>query len=420
MTEKQIDSGDKAGTAPPSKSMSPPPLSGRGWLAVAVILLAGIAVYWNSFDGVFVYDDFGSVRDNPFIRRLWPLTDAMSIPKADGGETVARRPILSLSFALNFAISQRETWSYHLVNLIVHLAAGLLLFGIVRRTLCLERLRRYGEDRSVVVAFAVALLWTVHPLQTESVTYIVQRAESLMGMLYLLTVYASLRAFSSPRPHPWMALAIVACALGMGVKEVMITAPLIVFLFDGIFVSDSYEQAWQRRKGFYLDLAATWAVVLLMVVFIGGKGASEDFVERSPLAYAATQPGVILYYLWLTFWPWEQAMDYNWPLANSALDVILPGIVIVGLLGVTGWGLYRRRWYGFVGAWFFVILGPSSSFAALGQTLQEHRMYLSLAAVILLLVLGGSVAFSKGCWAVPWSVRLCWLLFWSLPLGWAS
>jgi len=359
------------------------------WLAASILVAAGLTAYANSFRGVFVYDDMDSIVENPCIHTLWPLSEAMSLPLSDGGETVARRPLLSLSFALNRWLLGPEPWGFHLVNLAIHMTSALLLLGIVRRTLCLEPLRARWGDKATALALAVALLWEVHPLQTESVTYIVQRAESLMGMLYLLTLYCSLRGFTSGRGVYWYAAAVAACAAGMGVKEVMATAPLMVFLYDGTFVSASYRDAWRRRQGFYVALAATWLVVLVLQA-LSWQAAREDFTDRSPLAYAFTQPGVILYYLRLSFWPSPLVMDYNWPTAEGFLKIAAAGCVVAVLLGATAWGLYRRRWYGLVGAWFFLILAPSSSFVALNQNLEEHRMYLSLAAVVVLTVAAGA------------------------------
>ena len=104
-------------------------------LALLLIVIAGVIAYWNSFDGAFVYDDLDAVRDNPHIRRLWPPSEAMSLPMLGSEATVDRRPVLSLSFALNHALFGPEPWGYHLVNLMIHIAAGLLLFGVVRRTI---------------------------------------------------------------------------------------------------------------------------------------------------------------------------------------------------------------------------------------------------------------------------------------------
>jgi hypothetical protein len=120
----------------------------------------------------------------------------MSVPLWSSATTVDGRPLLSLTFALNHAFLGPAPRGYHLVNLVIHLIAGLLLFGIVRRTLDLPRFRERYARRGRWIALAAATIWLVHPLQTQAVTYIVQRAESLMGMLFLLTLYASLRGFT--------------------------------------------------------------------------------------------------------------------------------------------------------------------------------------------------------------------------------
>jgi Flp pilus assembly protein TadD len=355
----------------------------RACFVIGIVLLANIVAYFDSFEGVFVYDGRYAIRDNLNIRTLWPLSEAMSLPLINEGLTVSRRPLLSLSFALNYWLFGAEPWGFHLVNLAIHMTAALLLFDLVRRTLCLDPFRsRYG-GKSVGLALAVALIWSLHPLQTESVTYIVQRAESLSGMLYLLTMWCALRGFHSPHARSWYAGAVLACGIGMGVKEVIVTAPIVLFLYDGTFVSACFRSAWRQRWKFYTALAATWSLCGLLQL-AGWQDVQTDFTDRSPLTYALTQPGVILYYLRLSVWPDPLIMDYNWPHAESLGAIVPAGCVIVLLLGVSGWGLYRRRWFGFVGAWFFLILGPSSSFVALVQNLEEHRMYLSLAALVVL------------------------------------
>jgi len=143
---------------------------------IFVILVAGTAAYLPSFFGAFQYDDLPSILANPTIRHLWPLSGPLSPPS--GALTVSGRPVLNFSFALNYWLSGYRPWSYHLVNLAVHLAAALTLFGLLRRT----------WQNSDWAAATAATLWAVHPLTTESVTYIVQRAESLMGLFYLLTL----------------------------------------------------------------------------------------------------------------------------------------------------------------------------------------------------------------------------------------
>ena len=364
-----------------------------GWkvrTASGIIVLAALAAYWNSFDGVFLYDDFKSIRDNRHIRKLWPLSQALSMPMWGSGHTVDRRPVLSFSLALNHALLGPEPWGYHVGNLAIHVLAALVLFGIVRRTLVRADPPGARGFMSTALALAVSALWAVHPLQTAAVTYLAQRAESLMGLFFLLTLYCAIRGFHASRALPWYATAVLACALGMASKEVMFAAPVIVLLYDRTFVSGSFRLSLSKRRWLYVALAATW-LVLASLILATLADASKDFVDRSPLAYALTQPGVILYYLWLSAWPSPLAPDYYWPLARGAAEIVPLGLVVAAMLILTVWATARRRWLGFLGAWFFLILGPSSSFAAqgVGQRVQDHRMYLSLAAVIAAVVVGG-------------------------------
>jgi len=156
---------------PPSKAYA-----AASMVASILLIVSGLLVYANSFHGVFLFDDHGNVVENEHIRSLWPPGAYLSL----------RRPVVQLTFAVSYAMSGLETWSYHLVNLAIHLLAALTLYGVVRRTILLVRHDRTSETSSVWLAFIVALLWMIHPLQTESVTYIIQRGESLMGLCYLL------------------------------------------------------------------------------------------------------------------------------------------------------------------------------------------------------------------------------------------
>ena len=351
----------------------------------AILVVAAAAAYWNSMQGVFVYDSVDSIRDNPHIRKLWPPSDAISLPLWDKGHTVSGRPVVSFSLALNHALLGPAPWGYHLVNLFIHIGAGLLLFGIVRRTCLLEPFRPRWGRAAPWLAAAVALTWLVHPLTTAAVTYVVQRAESLMGLCYLLTLYCCVRGFTGGGKG-WYVAAVVACALGMGAKEVMFTAPVVVLVYDLVFVSRSFVAPFRRRWGLYLGLAATWVISVGLFAATLGDRAGE-LQALSPVGYAQTQAGVIVHYLRLSFWPYPLVMDYNWPAAETAAQIVLPGLVVVGLLGLTAWGIARRRWFGFVGAWFFLILAPASSIVPIPQNCYEHRMYLSLAGVVALVVI---------------------------------
>ena len=154
-----------------------------------LIVLAGILAYANSFQGEFILDDFASIQNNLTIRHLWPLAGVFPGPEfIPDASTVEGRPVLNLSFALNYAAGGLERRGYHAANLGIHLLAALLLFTIVRRTLLLPVFRGQWNDSAATLGFWVAVIWAVHPLQTESVTYLSQRAESLVGLFYLLTL----------------------------------------------------------------------------------------------------------------------------------------------------------------------------------------------------------------------------------------
>jgi tetratricopeptide (TPR) repeat protein len=357
-----------------------------------LLVVAGILVYANSFSGVFLLDDLRAIVDNPHIRSLWPLSETLQSPPQS---TVSGRPLVSLTLALSYALSGLRPWGYHLINLLIHLCGGLLLFGIVRRTLRLSSGRTVAAAESPgilngdALALAIALLWVVHPLQTQSVTYIIQRAEALMGLFYLLTLYSFVRSATSARPWAWGILAVVACAAGMLTKEVMASAPIIVFLFDAIFLAGCPRRALRQRGALHAALAATW-LVLAVALVSGPRSETAGFgvKEITPFEYARTQPGVILHYLRLVIWPHPLCLDYHWPIARSLDAVILPAALVATLLALTVWALVYRPRIGFLGAAFFLILAPTSSVVPIHDIAFEHRMYLPLAAALALGVLG--------------------------------
>ena len=358
-------------------------------LAAGIIIIAALGAYRNSFSGPFIFDGKTSIAQNSNIRQLWPIWD---IFPAEPGATVAGRPVLSLSFALNYQISGLKVWSYHAVNLAVHILAALTLFGIIRRTLLCEKLRPLFGQASFSLALICALIWMLHPLQTSSVTYIVQRAESLMGLFYLLSLYCAIRGFSSMKCWRWYTLAILACALGMGTKEVVVTAPLMMLLYDRIFVSRSLKEIFARRWGLYVGLVATWIIFCgLALSAPRGQSVSFGYPGLTWIEYAMTQCQIIVSsYLRLSFWPNPLVLDYGWPIVRSFGQVLPHASVLILLL--TGSLLALRFFpaWGFLGVWFFFILAPSSSFVPIiTEVAAEHRMYLPLAAIVTAVVLGG-------------------------------
>ncbi len=295
-----------------------------------LIIFVGLATYTNSFRGAFVFDDDNHIVESTTIRSLWPIKRVV----AD-----TNRPVLMLSLAGNYALGRLEPFGYHLVNVVIHLAAGLVLFDLVRRTLTLAPLGTANQQTADRLAFAAVLVWLVHPLTTQSVTYIVQRAESLMGLFYLLTLVCLLRGALAARAWPWYTGAVAACSLGMGTKEVMITAPLVALAYDRIFLAGAWRTVLRRRWAVYLGFlsAAVWLIVTTGHTFARLKDATAGFGMRGITwnEYLGTQGGVILHYLRLTFWPDRLCLDYWWPVADSLCEIALPCAVVASLLAAS-------------------------------------------------------------------------------------
>lgn len=345
-------------------------------VAAALIAVATVAAYHGCFTGGFILDDLSSVTLNPSIRQLWPLT---SPPP---GTVTGGRPVANFTFALNYALSGLDVWSYHATNLLVHVLAALTLFGVVRRTLTQPILKARFSAIALPLAAAAALLWAVHPLQTATVDYVSQRTEQLMALFYLLTFYAFIRGTENS-PRLWHPLAVVACTLGMASKEVMATAPVLILLYDRTFVAGNFLTALRQRWRLYAALASTWLLLAWLVLgsHLDQRGAGFN-LGVSPTDYALTETRVLLHYLLLSLWPHPLVFDYGWDFARLLADVWPFVVTLTALATATLWALWRRPAIGFLVCWFFVIQLPTSSFVPISeQPMAESRVYLPLAAV---------------------------------------
>ena len=370
----------------------------RVLLAAAVLALAVACAFSNALRSPFVFDDLTAIPENPSIRSMWPVWATLRPPPQ--ATTVGGRPLANLTLALNYAVSGTDPWSYHALNILIHALAGLALLGLVRRTLLLAPLReRFGRD-ALALGLATALLWALHPLQTESVTYVVQRVESLAGLFYLVTLYCALRG-AGAGGGLWNAAAVAACLAGVCTKEVVATAPLVVLLYDRTFLSASFREALGKRRGLYAGLAATWLPLAGLVATTGfSRGGSAGFGSAPALAYWLTQFEAVSRYLRLSVFPSPLVFDYGTHLlrgAGAALPFALP---VIALAAAVAFALRALPRVGFLGAWFFVILAPSGLVPVATQTMAEHRMYLPLAAIVVGLVLGAYRLAGRWSWVL--------------------
>lgn len=388
-------------------------------LGVAALLVVAVcAAYYNSFAGAFVFDDVPSIAENASIRRLWPLSNVLW-PDQAGGLTTSGRPLVNLSFALNYAISGSAVGGYHATNLAIHCLATLALFGLVRRTVEGGLKNQFDGRTALLFAGVVALWWGVHPIQTESVTYMVQRAESLAGGFYLLTLYAFVRALAvgpngARAVRCWLTLSVLACVAAMACKEVAVSAPLVILLYDRTFGARTFGEAWRLRRGYYLALSGTWLVLTVLVLGTAGRGGTVSTSGGiSTWHYLLTQCSAIPGYLARAVWPHPLIFDYGIATIREVSAVWLPGLLLLVLLVGTIVALVWSPVLGFLGFCFWALLAPSSSFVpVVTQTAAEHRMYLPLAVVV---VLAMTVVFR---WLREWAAVLGVII--AIPLGWAT
>ncbi len=343
------------------------------WLCATAIVLLGSLAYANSLAGAFVFDDQVSIVENPDIRHVWSVA---SLRSASGESPVLGRPLVTLTFAINYAIGGLNVGGYHVGNIGIHILCALVLFGLIRRL-----------SDSIAFAFACASLWMVHPLNTETIDYVSQRTESMMGLFYLLTIYASVRAHAAARPTRWLAAAVFSSVLGMASKQSMVTVPLAVVLVDRVFFFESLREAFRRRWRFYTAVAAS-CLVIVVTLLVSPPAHSVGLSSGvSPWIYLLNQSLMITRYLQVAVWPRGLVADYGLPRVLALTDVLPQMLFIATLLALTAAALRYRPKLGFLGAWFFLTLAVTSSVAPIATEVgAERRMYLPLAAVVVLAV----------------------------------
>lgn len=407
----------RAGAAPaePSVPIGPRPFGPRQTLTLLAILFATALAFAPAIRAPFDFDDIASIPKNPTIERL-----SANVLHPPPGIAVSGRPVVNVSLAIDYAINEllgvdqradpdgpRKTIAYHVVNVLLHLLSGLLLFGCVRRTIGAMSGDASPDDwrhRANGLALAVAGLWLLHPIQTEAVDYVIQRTELLVSACYLATVYASIRAWDAGakrRRVAWYTAAVAACALGMGSKEVMISAPLAVLLYDRTFRVTTWRALMSPATGrpwFYLVLAAT-ALWLVALVAGGGRLDTVGFnLGVTWYQYAYSQAWAIAHYIRLMLWPDQLTYDYGQQPIHGLRGI--PGLVLLTALGivtVVAWTRDRWRWLGFLGAWFFLLLAPSSSVIPIRTEIAaERRIYLASASVVVVVVLGVDWLLRRG------------------------
>ena len=366
------------------------------WYVIGVVALSavGFFLYFRSLDYDMIFDDRLSILENDSIQELWPLF---------GGEKgygplnpmtntpLTARPVVSLAFAINYHFGGENPYGYRLAHLMMHLAAAFLLWAIVAITLgkprFSDRFLRYRHP----LAIGSAMVWLVHPCHTETIIYLTQRTELMMGFFYLLTLYCSIQYWESRSlliRFVWCILATVACLAGMMCKEMMASVPAMVFLYEWTFITGTLRERWKQSWPLYLGLSLGW--ILIGAIYQAGYNTPLAGFNNiiSAVDWWMTQSNAFFVYWRLTFFPWPLQLHYQVPTLTN-LHQAWPGVLGIAIYAISAaWLSWRRHPLGFVMVWYFAVLSPTLIVPLPTEEIAERRLYVSLAAVAPLFVVG--------------------------------
>lgn len=369
----------------------------KAFVPVAVIVAAVVATYSNCLENPFLFDGIDLERQLRVLTEVEPGSWIQLRPRAAG----------YLLFELQNTLHGDWPPGYNGVNIAIHALATLALYLLVNATLARADAASPPAARSATtqtalprewIACGAALLWGLHPLQTHSVAYVYQRFESMMGLLFLLALCCLERSARGRHGGWWQAATYGCFGLALATKEVAITAPAVLLLYDRVFLAGSFRAALRHRWSLYTALfftVAAGAGLVLGNLAHYRRGGILCTAQLSVWQYLSTQPEIIGHYLHKALWPAGLSVDPAWPLQDDPLLLASEwAIAGLALLGIAA--LYRRRpELGFLPITAILILLPTSSIAPIIDLAYEHRVYLSLAplATALALAIGrGSVA----------------------------
>jgi tetratricopeptide (TPR) repeat protein len=468
--EKSLPEGMPAATAGTFRKWS-----GMTVVQLAIVAVIGLLAYSNTFHAPFVFDDESSILENPAIKSLTAF-----LLDGAGYRYNPRRFIGYLTIALNYRLGGLDVTGYHIFNLTVHILSAWLVYALVRLTLRTPFFGGRDEGRgtrdenplflgprtSNLVPFLAALLFVAHPVQTQAVTYVVQRLASLAAMFYLasLVLYALARlrqeaagTFRDVGVCLYYLLSLLAAILAMKTKEIAFTLPLIVCLYEFSFFG-----ATMRKRLLFLAPPLFTLVIVPLGLIHKGKPIGEFLSDVSEMAreshlisrgdYLLTQFRVIVTYLRLLVLPVNQNLDYDYPVYTSLLNpaVLASFLLLLSLFGLAIY-LYRRsgtvgdsrllpvgqgggkgttsdpglRLVAFGIIWFFVTLSVESSIIPITDVIFEHRLYLpSVGLICAVAVLALLVArrYSSRAWPLVWGAVVIALCFatWQRNQVWGS
>ena len=362
-------------------------------MLVACILVGFLLLTWQgALDADFVLDDHPVIVEQE---------GHMLGPKAVSRALGAVRPVTELTFVLDARMHDMSPRGWHWTNLVIHLFGALALFELVRRcaSLVLSRSRRCGcpARLALAVGFVTALLWSVHPIHTEVVSYVVQRSEALAALFGFLALLCLVLSFEQGKSLLWSIPVFILVLLALGSKASAVCLAPMLLLLDWGVLEGSFGKAIRKRWPLHL---VAWVLVIAFtireILFNGLLDATPDQAVgvglgvrgQDALTYFLAQLEAVPVYLGLIIWPNELLIDRP-DRTGSWSTALIPGILfLIGWLAVGLTGLSRGRWWGAVMLMAIIAIMPSSSFIPVADVIVEHRLYLPLAPLAVLLVGG--------------------------------
>jgi hypothetical protein len=358
----------------------------KKWQTIVVLFVLAetcFLIYSNSFYGSFHFDDMSSIVTNSAIQ---DLSDVKAI-----WDYWPSRFLTNLTFAINYHYQGLDTFGYHVVNFIIHLFNSLLVFFFVRLLFKCPGLKNCKlEQRSFSLAFFSALIFISHPIQTEAVTYIVQRATSQVTLFYLISLilYIQYRLFvvggkkSIRRPRIYLILCFVSAICAMFTKETSIILPFLLLLLEFLLMDKEGRPTKKIMVALLSLVLIIPALYLITQSFSFEKmtRAIENPVTISPLQYFLTENRVFFTYFRLLFFPIGQNLDYDYPIISSLTDTrwIICFMVLAGMIVIAKKIYFRHRLITFSVLFFFITMMPESSFFPINDVIYEHRLYLPM------------------------------------------
>ena len=345
-------------------------------LPLLILLSVGVIAYWNSFDAPFVFDDMDTIETNSAVQ----FGDALTrVPAA-----LWARTLLFITFAANHAVNGQNVWGYHLVNLLLHVLNGALIYVIGKHIFSSAFVRR---DLSGSFAISAAVFFLVHPVQTESVTYISSRSELLSTLFYMLALLLFVRRRPEKIDFRFALVIAATLAIAISAKETAISIPAALLVYDFVFLSGGEIRRLSSRWSFHAPfILGGLAAAFYLAVFGSLRNSIGSSVSRlTSYSYFLTELRVIVRYLRLMVLPAGLNLSYDFRRSDSFLEpsVLFSALLLLVLLCLA-WRLRQRSpVLAFSILWFFVTLAPTSSIMPIPDVIFEHRLYLPMAGICL-------------------------------------